>query len=94
MFALMNKHDRNSLLTLPIMLTRLGMASWETIMHRTVLMATGACSAAEYQRMTLEKVAAAQASMLALAQGKTHAAVLAPYVSRSRANARRLRGGK
>jgi hypothetical protein len=75
----------------PAMMTQLTLASWETIFHRSMLMAQGTCSAAEYQRMVMEKAAAMQASTLALMTGRGHAAVLAPYLVRSRANARRLR---
>ncbi len=73
------------------MMTDLTLASWETIYHRSLLMAQGTCSAAVYQRMVAEKAAAMQASTLALMTGRGNAAVLAPYLSRSRANARRLR---
>ena len=76
---------------LPMMMTQMAIASWETILHRTAMMALGTCSVAEYTRMTTEKIAAMQSSMAVLARGGSHAAVLAPFVSRSRANARRLR---
>jgi hypothetical protein len=87
----MTKHDRNSAYTLPMMMARLTMASWETIIRRSLMMAQGTCTPAEYLRMTEEKVAAVQTSMLALARGRSHAAVLAPFVSRTRANVKRLR---
>jgi hypothetical protein len=77
--------------SLPAMMTRLTLASWETIYHRSMMMAQGTCSAAEYQRMVVEKAAAMQASALALMTGRGNAAALAPYLVRSRANARRLR---
>jgi hypothetical protein len=82
---------RNGSRKLPTMMTQLTMASWETVYRRSLMMAQGTCSAAEYQRMVLEKAAAMQASTLALFTGRGHAAVLAPYLVRSRANARRLR---
>ena len=82
-----NRRTRN----LPAMLTQLTFASWETIFHRSLMMAQGTCSAAEYQRMVVEKTAAMQASALALMTGRGHAAAVAPYLVRSRANARRLR---
>ncbi|MDR3531654.1 MAG: hypothetical protein P4L90_14015 [Rhodopila sp.] len=41
--------------------------------------------------MTTEKVAAMQASTLALMSGRDHASILAPFLVRSRANAKRLR---
>ena len=74
------------------MMTQLTLASWETIFHRTLMMVQGTCSVTEYQRMVTEKAAAMQASSLALMTGRGQAAVLAPYLVRSRANARRLRG--
>jgi uncharacterized membrane protein YpjA len=73
------------------MLTRLGVASWEIIMRRSLMMAQGTCTFTEYQLMVSEKVAAMQASMLAAAQGRTHNAILAPYLTRTRANVNRLR---
>jgi hypothetical protein len=73
------------------MMAQMTAASWETIFHRTAMMARGTCSAAEYQRMVAEKVAAMQASTLAAMTGRGHAAMVAPYLKRSRANARRLR---
>ena len=73
------------------MMARLTAASWETIFHRSLMMAQGTCSAMEYQRMALEKAEAAQRSMAALMTGATPAAVMAPYVTRARANAKRLR---
>ncbi len=72
-------------------MARLTAASWETIFHRSVMMARGTCSPAEYHRMTAEKLAAMQASTLALMTGKGSAAVMAPFLNRSRANAKRLR---
>jgi hypothetical protein len=77
--------------SLPTMMTQLTFASWETICRRTLMMAQGTCSAAEYQRMVIEKAAAMQASTLALLAGRGNAAVVAPYLARSRANAKRLR---
>jgi predicted GNAT family acetyltransferase len=54
-------------------------------------MARGACSAAEYQRMTAEKIAAMRTATGALMRGKGPAAALVPFVSRARSNAKRLR---
>jgi hypothetical protein len=54
-------------------------------------MARGACSAAEYQRMTAEKIAAMRTATGVWMRGKGPAAVLAPFVSRARSNAKRLR---
>jgi hypothetical protein len=75
----------------PAMMTELTLSSWETIYHRSFMMAQGTLSVAEYQRMFMEKAAAVQASTLALMSGQGHAAMVAPYLVRSRANARRLR---
>jgi hypothetical protein len=87
----MKKRTRRSTTALPLMVARLTAASWETIFRRTLMMAQGTCSAAEYQRMTAEKSAALQRSMAALCRGQSQAAVLAPFINRARANARRLR---
>ena len=74
----------------PAMMAELTAASWQTIFHRSMMMAAGTCSASEYQRMVMEKIMAAQASTVALMTGKGSAAVMAPYLKRARANARRL----
>ena len=76
---------------LPAMMIEMTLASWETIYHRSLMMAQGTCSVAEYQRMVMEKAAAMQASTLALMTGRGNAAALAPYLVSSRANAKRLR---
>lgn len=73
------------------MMARLTAASWETILRRSLMMAQGRCSPAEYRRMAAEKVAAMQISTAALMSGRGHAAVLAPFVKRTRANVKRLR---
>jgi hypothetical protein len=83
--------SKRSSRSLPAMMTHLTLSSWETIFHRSLMMAQGTLSIAECQRMVMEKAAAAQASTLALMSGRGHAAALAPYLVRSRANARRLR---
>jgi hypothetical protein len=72
---------------LSIMMARLMAASWETVLRRSLLMARGACSG----RMTAEKIAAMQTATGALIRGKGRAAMLAPFVSRARSNAKRLR---
>jgi hypothetical protein len=63
----------------------------ETVTRRAAMIARGTCTAAEYQRMAAEKVAAMQISIAALMRGRGQAAMLAPFVNRARANARRLR---
>jgi hypothetical protein len=87
----MTRRTRGSSLSVPLDIARLTAASLETIFHRSVMMAQGTCSPAEYQRMVAEKVAALQASTLALMTGRGTAAVMAPYLKRTRANAKRLR---
>ena len=74
-----------------MMMARLTAASWETILRRTLMMAQGRCSPAEYRRMTAEKAAAVRDSTAALMRGRSKAAVLAPFVDRTRANVKRLR---
>ncbi len=56
-----------------------------------MMIAQGTCSPAEYRRMAAEKVAAMQRSAAALMTGQSPAAVLAPFVNRTRANVKRLR---
>ncbi len=79
---------------LPFMLAELTVSACETIARRTRLIATGQCSAAEYQRMIVEKAEAAQASMFAVAAaapGAALGAAVAPWLDSARANAERLR---
>jgi hypothetical protein len=65
----------------------LTLASWETICRRTMMMARGACSPAEYARMVEEKVIAFGQSSALLSGSKppTLSALSKPI-----ANARRL----
>jgi hypothetical protein len=80
---------------LPLMWTELALASWETIARRSLLMASGACSPDEYQRMAAEKLQALSRSTRILASGRTGAtavaAALRPWHSLATANAKRLR---
>jgi len=71
----------------------LAWASWETVMHRTMMMAQGTCSLAEYQSMVDEKTAAAlEISGLLFSPNSASAqALLTPWHSRATANAKRLR---
>ena len=87
----MKKPSTDAIYALPMMMAQLSIASWETILRRTLMMAQGTCTAAEYQRMATEKAAAVQISTAALMGGLGHTAVLAPFVVRARANAKRLR---
>jgi hypothetical protein len=90
-FAVMRKYIRNSPYMLPVTMVMLTAASWETIARRSLLMAQGTCTTAEYWRMGGEKAAAIRSSMAAIMSGRGHAAVLAPFVNRARADAKRLR---
>ncbi len=74
-----------------MMFTELAMASWETVWHRTALMASGACTHAEYERMVHEKMRAMQLAGMALMTGQSTEAVLRPFHKRATANAKRLR---
>jgi hypothetical protein len=74
-----------------MMMAQLTVASWETILRRTLMMAQATCTPAEYRRMTAEKVAAVQMSMGALMTGRGQTAMLAPFVNRTRVNVRELR---
>ena len=73
------------------MMTELAMASWETIWHRTALMANGTCTLAEYQSMIIEKMGALSQSSAALFAGKEPTDVLRPFHKKATANAKRLR---
>jgi hypothetical protein len=90
----MTKAKRRAVVPLPVVAAELMFCSWETIARRTWMMATGSCSAAEYQRMILEKAEAAQRSAcIALsARGERGAlAILAPWHRCAAANVKRLR---
>ena len=89
--GMMTRRQIRQATTLPLAMTELAIASWQTIMLRGALMAQGTCSAAEYQRMVWEKLDAAQRSAMALAfSGGATGAMLAPWLRRARANAKRL----
>jgi len=78
-------------LALPIMMSELAIASWETMWHRSVLMLTGQCTVEEYQRMISEKMRAMQLASDAMLRGEPPEAVLHPFHKRATANAARLR---
>ena len=73
------------------MVADLALASWETIFHRTWLMAMGTCSLVEYEAMLSEKVAASMEAAVAFIGGQGTRAIFAPYLDRAEANAVRLR---
>jgi hypothetical protein len=76
---------------LPLMMFELMTASWETIARRSLMMAKGTCSPAEYRRMATEKAAALQQSAMAVIFGRGKRAALSPWYKRATANAKRLR---
>lgn len=91
--GVVTRHQLRQATTLPLAMAELAIASWQTIMLRSALMAQGSCSTAEYQRMVWEKLDAAQRSAMALAfSGGASAAgaVLSPWLRTARANAKRL----
>jgi hypothetical protein len=85
------KQSRSSLL--PLKMLELTLASWETIGHRTLMMARGTCSAMEYARMVHEKAVASRRSSVLLSRSKppTLSALIEPWHRKATANARRLR---
>ena len=87
----MKKSTVGRTLALPEFYSELALASWETIVHRTMMMMNGTCSIDEYQRMLVEKSEAMQHSTIALMTGGSERAVLAPFHAKARANAKRLR---
>ena len=82
---------RRRVRSFPLLMAELAMASWETIAHRTALIARGACTPEEYQRMVMEKAAAWQQSAMAVMTGRGKKAALRPWHRRATANARRVR---
>ena len=78
-------------LPLPQMLAELAVSSWETIMRRTAMMATGRCSTAEYASMVTEKLGAVQSSTQLMMTGGSMTAILTPWHTGATANAKRLR---
>lgn len=87
----MKKSVAGRSIALPVLYSELALASWETIVHRTMMIMSGTCSMDEYQRMVTEKSEAMQHSTLALITGGSERAVLAPFHAKAQANAKRLR---
>jgi hypothetical protein len=78
----------------PFKLAQLGFASMEVIARRTLLMAGGTCSPAEYRRMVQEKIAAASASgtrLLTSGGQASAAALISPWHRKAMSNVKRLR---
>ncbi len=79
---------------LPLMLLELNRASWDVIARRSLMMARGTCSAAEYARMVQEKTTALRQSATKLARSRRAPSatdLLAPWHAKATANAKRLR---
>jgi hypothetical protein len=76
--------------SIPLMSMQVAIYSWETIARRTMMMANGTCSPAEYQKMIAEKSKAMLDSAVAMSSGNVVAA-LKPWHTAARASARRLR---
>jgi hypothetical protein len=90
----MTKRNRRRPASIPVMMMEMAFASFETVGRRSLMMACGRCSPAEYSRMVLEKMAATNRSAALLARsGKTPdwTVLLAPWHLRATSNARRLR---
>ena len=90
----MTKRQTRRLASLPLMMTELAIASWETIAYRSWMMALGSLPQAEYDRMISEKAEAVQRSGLALLapwDAAVAVSLVAPWHRRAKANARRLR---
>jgi hypothetical protein len=90
----MKGRSRGKALALPMLMTNMALASWETIARRTMMMAQNRCSTAEYGRMVSEKAAAAMESGMRMAWsggGASLATLMAPWSRRATANAKRLR---
>lgn len=90
----MNKRRRRKARSLPSMMVELTLASWESIGHRSLMMARGTCSPAEYTRMVQEKLAAFNRSAGLLARSRkapSAAPLIAPWHAKATANAKRLR---
>lgn len=81
-------------LSVPMMWAELGIASWETIMRRSMLMATNCCSPNEYHRMMEEKATAMmQTGQRLFATGGMASieSLLEPWHGPAIRNAKRLR---
>jgi hypothetical protein len=80
--------------SLPMAMTNLTLASWETIARRMLLISKNKCSQSEYRRMVSEKAQAAMLSGVKLISSNGRASItslMAPWLSRASANAKRLR---
>jgi len=80
---------------LPMLFAELTWASWETMLRRSMMIAQGTCTDAEYHRMVMEKVSAVrQTSRLAIRPGSigaNPAGLFLPWHRAATRNAKRLR---
>jgi hypothetical protein len=85
---------KSEAVSLPLAMTDLTLASWETVTRRMLLISLNQCSQAEYLRMFSEKAEAVMATgsilMSSLGQASL-ASLLAPWLSQTTANVKRLR---
>lgn len=83
---------------LPLLLAEMTVSSWETIAHRSAMMAAGTCSQQEYRRMLEEKLRATQRNGVSLMTGAAGPDLLSrmvrPWHSGATRNAKRLRKRK
>ncbi len=90
----MARKKHRSTAALPLKFAQLGLASMEVIARRTMLMASGKCSPAEYRRMVREKMAAAAATgmkLMTTGGRASTASLISPWHSKATANVKRLR---
>lgn len=92
---MMRRKSKQLMFFSPMMpkMMELSLASWETIARRTMMMACGTCSPAEYRRMVQEKSDAIRRTALLLSGPRwpSPAALIKPWHAKATANARRLR---
>ena len=90
----MGRRLRRKAVSLPVLMMELAFASWETVGRRSLMIARGRCSSAEYWRMMREKSLATHrsASVLAGSNGTLDwGELIAPWHIRATSNVRRLR---
>jgi hypothetical protein len=88
------KTRRHKAVSLPLLMTDLTLASWETISRRMLLISQNKCTPDEYQRMVHEKAEAAMASGMKLISSYGQASMtslMTPWLNLASANAKRLR---
>jgi hypothetical protein len=92
--AVRKRISKTKAASVPDTMTKLTLASWETISRRMLLISQNQCSQAEYMRMVSEKADAAMQTGLTMMFSFGQASMsslMAPWVSHATANAKRLR---